>query len=192
VPRAISGRWLHNRVDKWHRQNPGQLAAVSMMLDVLPMVPPHTHSTTAFHLSAEDHIASLECELFNLRRAKLPFQPMIKTRCQRAQEDSQGEDTTKDACPAVAHAPPLPTVRENSPPHCPPTPSPAASFAPAPAVQEPPIHPYSRVRNATLPAPAQVTSVPTMPKNAPAGQKPDAIYQHSPPVNEKKHATDVF
>jgi hypothetical protein len=50
-----------------------------MMLDVLPIVSPHAHSTTALHLSAEDRIASLEHELFNLRRAKLPFQPMITT-----------------------------------------------------------------------------------------------------------------
>jgi hypothetical protein len=161
-----------------------------MMLDVLPMVSPHAHSTTAFHLSAEDRIASLERELFNLRRAKLPFQPMVKTWRQHAQEDSQGVDTTEDARPAITHAPP--PVRQNSLPHRPPTPSPAASFAPALAVQGPPIHPYSHIRNATLPAPAQVTSVPVTPKNTPTGQKPDAIYRHAPPVYEKKHATDVF
>jgi hypothetical protein len=59
-------------------------------------------------------------------------------------------------------------------------------------VQDPPIHPYSRVRNVTLPTPAQVTSVPATPKNTPVAQKPDAIYRHSPPVYKKKHATDAF
>ena len=27
VPRSITGTWLHDRIDEWHRQNPGQLAA---------------------------------------------------------------------------------------------------------------------------------------------------------------------
>jgi len=36
VPRGIPGRWLRERVDEWHRQNPGQLAQGQLMLDVLP------------------------------------------------------------------------------------------------------------------------------------------------------------
>ena len=43
VPRGITGTWLCNRVDEWHRQNPGQLAAqiffeVTMPQDMTALV----------------------------------------------------------------------------------------------------------------------------------------------------------
>ena len=34
VPRSITGTWLHDRVDEWHQQNPGQLAA-QMLFEVV-------------------------------------------------------------------------------------------------------------------------------------------------------------
>ena len=36
VLHGITGTWLHNRVDEWHWQNPGQLAA-QMLFEVMTL-----------------------------------------------------------------------------------------------------------------------------------------------------------
>ena len=88
VPRDIVGRYLKDRVDEWHKRNPGQLAAAQLMYTVLSneisepqLTPKYTMATHKTHpdlfdigtnmltpssLSAQERIDSLECELFAL------------------------------------------------------------------------------------------------------------------------------
>jgi hypothetical protein len=76
------GRWLMERIDEWHRRNPGQLAAAqissntTMMYGIASPVPTILTSRSSdtphssFQLTTADRIASLEKELFTLRSGK--------------------------------------------------------------------------------------------------------------------------
>lgn len=79
VPREITGSNLKDRVDEWHRRNPGQLATGQMMFTVNaapthPMTIASRHDspsllnvTPTYQLTDVQRIASLERELFALR-----------------------------------------------------------------------------------------------------------------------------
>ncbi|KIM85117.1 hypothetical protein PILCRDRAFT_5484 [Piloderma croceum F 1598] len=110
VPREIPGKYLKERVEEWHRRNPGQLTAAQMLYKVLSNgisenaealrvidMPPIMIATRQTHpdiitmspqiialLSADDRITSLERELFQLRGRK--FEPQVRTRAQRKAE----------------------------------------------------------------------------------------------------------
>ena len=83
VPRAIQGQWLHDRVDKWHCQNPGQLVAGHLMYDVLQAHPQAQNNVhvpavdASYTLSTDNHITSLEHELFSLHGTKATRLPTI-------------------------------------------------------------------------------------------------------------------
>lgn len=87
IPRDIIGRYMKERLDEWHRRNPGQLAEATMMLDVMangispsPIIASRsTHPgiyvsrcdtprcNTPKRLTSADRIEALERELFQLR-----------------------------------------------------------------------------------------------------------------------------
>ena len=76
VQRDMPGQWLKDQIDEWHRCNPGHIAT-QMMYNLLLNDVPETSSTysiqslnkplTTIQLSTQDHIESLEKELFQLR-----------------------------------------------------------------------------------------------------------------------------
>ncbi|THH12907.1 hypothetical protein EW146_g7256 [Bondarzewia mesenterica] len=86
ILRSIPGLWLKEHIDEWHRRNPGQIARGQLLLNVLPNIyynhsapdpadPPAPAITmiahlSAYHLTTDDHIASLECKLFQLRNQR--------------------------------------------------------------------------------------------------------------------------
>ena len=64
IPGAIAGKTFKDRLDEWLRQNPDPPPATttnSLLLDVFP-----DPVTASFQLTADDHIHSLEKELFAL------------------------------------------------------------------------------------------------------------------------------
>ena len=83
VPRDIPGQWFKDRIDEWHRRNPGQLGVAQMMYRVLAngianvADPPKQIIVTRdshprlldapIQLTAQEHVKSLEHELFQLR-----------------------------------------------------------------------------------------------------------------------------
>jgi hypothetical protein len=100
IPRDMPGKCFKERIDEWHRRNPGQLAAGHLMYNVMSQTvsndnPPviatrQTHPdlfdtapVQPYALSATDRIASLERELYQLRNRK--FEPAARpaTRSQR-------------------------------------------------------------------------------------------------------------
>jgi hypothetical protein len=110
VPRDIPGENLRDRIDEWHRRNPNQLAAGNLSSNTLfngvllnsspppiPTLPVH-ESKPFSQLSAQDRIAALESELFNLRVCHQPqFVPTIKTRKQRAAQKAAEESRPQEA-----------------------------------------------------------------------------------------------
>ncbi|KAJ7939605.1 hypothetical protein B0H13DRAFT_1850381 [Mycena leptocephala] len=73
VPRTIQGKDLRARIEEWHRQNPGQLAAAQLLVEVamdhLTSNSPYSSNSTqrTFTLSAEDRIQMLEMEINAIR-----------------------------------------------------------------------------------------------------------------------------
>ena len=90
VPHDIVGRYLKDHIDEWHKCNSNQLAAAQLMYPVLSnkiselqlaskytmaMCKTHpdlfdisTNMLTPLSLSVQEHIDSLECELFALQQ----------------------------------------------------------------------------------------------------------------------------
>jgi hypothetical protein len=78
TPRSIPGRFIKDRVNKWHKCNPVKTTSSSLMYEIDPVVTSSQtsvatnmvsmSSTNAF--TADQRIAALEQEIFNLRSAK--------------------------------------------------------------------------------------------------------------------------
>jgi hypothetical protein len=81
TPRNIPGRFIKDRIDEWHKCNPVKSTSSSMMYEINPVAMSSqtnvatnmvsTSSTNAF--TADQRIAALEQEIFNLRNAKRTF-----------------------------------------------------------------------------------------------------------------------
>ncbi|KAF7306229.1 hypothetical protein MIND_00413500 [Mycena indigotica] len=145
VPSRILGANLRDRIDEYHRQNPGQLAAGQLMLDLAPrtapVAVPAQPVAPAFVLSEADRIESLERELFAL-----------KTRAQARAAIAAGEPVERPEQPiraqSVPSQPPVPPPAEN-----PPVPRILPRPVVAPVVAQPE-HPFAKARDAVYAPPA--------------------------------------
>jgi hypothetical protein len=102
VPRDVTGKYLRDHINKWHKRHPNQLAAATLIhtIDkrIVDAQQPTTHSI--YQLSSTDRIAVLEAELFNLR-ARRPLPPHLdRTRAQKAR-NAIAEDEDKEAVVAA-------------------------------------------------------------------------------------------
>jgi hypothetical protein len=81
TPRSIPGRYIKDRIDEWHKHNPVKSTSSSLMYEINPVA---TSSQTSIAtnmvsmsstnvLTADQCIAMLEQEIFNLRNAKHTF-----------------------------------------------------------------------------------------------------------------------
>ena len=125
VPRDIPGEHLKDRIDEWHRRNPGQLAkgvlssntalfgAVVNDSRIVPTPYVETEAVPQYHLSAQDRIAALECELFNLRTKQPGFVPSVKTRSQRAADRSAAKDANETEPVRASEHPVNPVIRRS-------------------------------------------------------------------------------
>jgi len=220
VPREIPGEYLRDRIDEWHRRNPNQLATgqltsnttlfgaiVQKALPIVPTLPAVDISQTSFQLSAQDRIAALEAELFNLRIRHQPkFIPTIKTRRQRAAEKEAGQEEEEEQVTTDRRSPERntlePTITEEEP---------VRQRSPTPAEETPAIEP---IRPDTQPSRVPVSSMPEHPfRNAkdatynppqnrnvgapaksvqPAAKKPETAYRTLPAIHDSTIATTVY
>ncbi|KAJ7279556.1 hypothetical protein C8J57DRAFT_1037050, partial [Mycena rebaudengoi] len=177
VPRRILGVNLRARIEEYHRQNPGQLAAAQLMLGVatqhVPLVQSGTAAATTFQLTEDERVKSLERELFAL--------------CTRAQ-----------ARRAVAAGEPAEQPERLLPPPTPVSKAPAAPLsnpvAPPPhnhAVPATPEHPFANSRDAAY-APPRDRNIGTRPDPPAAAKKSDPAYRTTAPIFDDKIASKVF
>jgi hypothetical protein len=186
VPREIIGRYLKDRIEEWHRRNPGQLAAAAMLYHVLSngvSSPPATSqlkieatptliATRQTHpdlfisqvepdiqLSTNDRIASLEGELFQLRGRKV--EPQVQTRAQRAADKAKRRE------------------RSGSP----------ADRQPSVEIEEEPVRPPKK--RALQPEVVIPVAGPSKPKPAPVPDRPSTPPQPEPPVHPYAEARDA-
>jgi hypothetical protein len=205
VPRDIPGQYLRDRIDEWHKRNPNQLAngtlfnAVVNKQPVIPTLPdPEGITTQNYQLSAQDRIAALEVELFNLRVRHQPgFVPVIKTRKQRANEQSTEAAEAGDAREQVANARPV-ARRQPTPTAAPvdrnvPVARPQAAAQPTNATESSPEHPFRNAKEAVyVPPQDRNIGAPAKPPTNVAGKRPEAAYRTSPPIHDAKIANNVY
>ena len=68
IPRDITGKCLCDHVNKWHRKNPNQLGAATLIHTINKHILDEHKSTNSsvYQLTVTDCIAVLEAELYNL------------------------------------------------------------------------------------------------------------------------------
>ena len=207
VPRDITGQWLRDRIDEWHRRNPNQLAAGQMMYRVLAngisstaepepsrpvLATRQTHpnlfdnsTLPTLQLTAQERIDSLERELYQLRRRRLG--PQTRAQAQEVPNNNQAaerdEDSSVEEAPAQQKKVMRPEVVISKK-------RPSAVEDVAAAEPEPPIHPFAEARDATYAAP-QNRNFGTAPK-PPAAKKADPAYRTQAPIYDGKIAADVY
>nr|GAT45998.1 predicted protein [Mycena chlorophos] len=193
VPSRIAGKYLKDRIDEWHRQNPGQLAAAQLLLGLAPQpiaVPAPTPAAPAFVLSESDRIQSLERELLALR-----------TRAQARAAAAAGEPVEKPEQPIRAQpaqpAPPAPApVPANPPANHPAVDQPSVPRiltrpAAAPVPQQPE-HPFAQARDAAYAPPRDRNLGARIPNPPAATKKPEVAYRTTAPIYDEKIASEVF
>ncbi|KAJ6529525.1 hypothetical protein DFH09DRAFT_1093944 [Mycena vulgaris] len=137
VPRTITGKDLRSRIEEWHRQNPGQLAAAQLLVEVAvdhlstPSTSSATTTTRTFTLSDEDRMEALTREFNTL---------LTRAQAKRAlASNSHREEPDRTIPPSIA------------PPAAPSAPIVPAAATTAPAA--PPQHPFAGARDAAYAPP---------------------------------------
>jgi hypothetical protein len=199
VPRDIPPGLLSERIEEWHRRNPNQLAAATL----LHTIGHHTSSITpspisipkqAFQLSTNDRIATIEAELFNLRARKQKFTPLVRTRAQKAREPTIDETDEEDAAAVrAARQPRIEEVVDEE------ETQPAVEKDP-PVISEPiivpqpiiaPEHPYQNAKDAAY-APPVNRNLAAPFKAPPIVKRNDPAYKTLPAVHDPAIAADVY
>jgi hypothetical protein len=126
IPRDLPGKCFKDRIDEWHCRNPGQLAAGQLMYNVLsqsvaqdslmPVIATcQTHANLfdtpaqTQSLSAEQRIASLERDLFQLRN----LHPRVGGRKEREPNVDIPEDEPRKKKPAMRPEVVIPRANPN-------------------------------------------------------------------------------
>ncbi|KAJ7831041.1 hypothetical protein B0H13DRAFT_1578685, partial [Mycena leptocephala] len=184
VPRHVIGVNLRARVDEWHRQNPGQLAAAQLAFNIAQnhYVPASHAQSSSFQLTTDERIQSLEREIYALRtRAQARA---AATAGEPVEEPEQPIQPVRPPRPPPAPVPPPPPPVRAAPPVDPVQPAPVRDMPP----HLPPEHPYSRARDAAY-APPKDHNVGVLP---PQPKKNDTAYRTTAPVFDEKVAAAVF
>ena len=109
IPCSIAGKIFRERLDEWHQQNPVSTSTANvLLLDILP-----TPTVSILQLSSDEHILSLEKELFTLRAHELA--PGVQTQVQKAHDPDPPTDALTPAkrpmpAPAPTPATPIPPL----------------------------------------------------------------------------------
>jgi hypothetical protein len=99
TPRSIPGRYIKDRIDEWHKRNPVKSTSSSLMYEINPVatssqtgVATNMVSTSLANVfTADQRIATLEQEIFNLRNAKCTFDGVEILKPARANKMSSTE-----------------------------------------------------------------------------------------------------
>ncbi|KAF9539933.1 hypothetical protein CPC08DRAFT_806142 [Agrocybe pediades] len=195
VPRDIPGTLLKERIDEWHRRNPGQLAtatisASTMLNTIAPASVSSVPSTTSSSTSS-DRIALLEAELFSLRAQRPGFTPTIRTRAQKARAPIAEEDkeiSSQD--PSSESTQPAPSKERSPPPQQRGDAQDSSSTSPnVPSINDEPEHPFRDARDANY-LPPQHRNVAAPSKPAP--KKAEPAYRNQAPIHDDSIANNIF
>lgn len=195
VPREIPGNLLSERIKEWHRRNPNQLAAVALLHTIDPLVlssfqsPKIAVSKNSFQLSTNDHIATIEAELYNLRSRNPKFVPLARTRAQKRARDAEDPEEEDAAAVRAARQPRIEEVPDEED-----VPRVIAKDVTIPSESIPtitPEHPYQNAKDAAY-APPATRNVGAPAKAPVASRRPDGAYKTLPAVHDPSIAADVY
>jgi len=205
VPRDIPGQYLRDRIDEWHKRNPNQLAngtlfnaVVSSTQPTIPTIKEQPDVSPTYQLSAQDRIAALEAELFNLKVRHQPkFVPTIKTRRQRAAEEEtdtnqadpqQESRTTQAPRPPPARSAPIHTRVPEAQQQRQSTPTPAPEHN-----STAPEHPFRNAKEAIyVPPQSRNVGVPVKIPAQTNTKRFDPAYRTAPAIHDLKIANNVY
>ncbi|KAJ6540497.1 hypothetical protein B0H19DRAFT_959651, partial [Mycena capillaripes] len=184
VPRAIVGKNLRTRIEEWHKQNPGQLAAAQLLIETAVEHLNNSSSTTAprtLTLSDDVRMQMLQHEM-----------NALQTRAQARRALAANNDGSDRTIPPPALAPAAPSApaasAAPSAPAAPPAPPAAPAAPPVQPANANPTHPFANVRDAAYAPPTD--------RNAglppPGQQKTAQAYRTNAPIYNEKDASDVF
>lgn len=201
VPREIQGALLSERIEEWHRRNPNQLAAVSLLHTIMDRPKPVQSSssqsiltTKSFQLSTSDRIATIEAELFNLRARNPKFVPVARTRAQKAMASITEETDDEDiaAIPIPRH-PRIEEVQDEEDTR--PVVAKETTVVPekTPVIQSitAPEHPFQNAKDAAY-APPATRNVGAPIKPPVVAKKHEPAYKTLPPIHDPSIAADVY
>ena len=195
VSRSIPGKWMCDRIYEWHQKNPTSQATTlvhTIELHLLCAAPSNSatakETQTIYQLTANDHIAVLEMELFNLRARKPAAAQGPHTRAQKAQEvtiENVEDEADVEEVRAWLRTPWIEEVEELSAPS---GQAPQKDPAPAPTSE----HPFRNAKNVAYTLPSTM-NIGTQNKAPSAPYKcTDPAYRTLPPVHDPAIATSVF
>ncbi|KAJ7077381.1 hypothetical protein B0H15DRAFT_955076 [Mycena belliarum] len=167
VPRTITGKDLRSRIEEWHRQNPGQLAAAQLLVEVAatPPTPPAAPAVRTFSLTDAERMEALKAEYQTL---------LTRAQAKKALAENNNQQEEPDR---TIPAPKSPTPV-----------APAAPVTPAPVpgiIPMAPPHPFAAARDAAY-APPKDRNFGLAP------QKPAAAYRTNTPIYNEKDAAEVL
>jgi hypothetical protein len=137
TPRSIPGWFIKDRIDEWHKRNLVKSTSSSLMYEINPVAMSSqtsiatnmvlTSSTNVF--TADQRIAVLEQEIFNLRNAKCTF---------------DGVEILKPTCANKTNPTEQPKVPESTTKPAPPPEKPTTTT-------QPPLHPFANIAETSYP-----------------------------------------
>jgi hypothetical protein len=200
IPQDITGKYLHNHINKWDKRHPNQSAAATLIHIIdkcLVEIPQPTPITQAnYHLTTNDHIAVLEAELFNLRTRR-PVHPQFNrtTYAQKARNTNVDIDNEETVVAARAQqsrieeipdedATPLPqeTSKEN----------PSTSTSTQLQLTDGPEHPYQLAKDAEYSPPVTKNVGAQEKPVASSNKKPEPAYKTLPLIHDPLIAESVY
>lgn len=185
VPREIPGKNLQERMDEWHKRNPNQLATATLFnavdLRTSEAITLTSPDSSAYQLTKDDRIASLQAELYHLR-SKKPTNPntsAVRTRAQKAKITTVEDDDEAAVAAARSSRATIEEVIEEP-----------TNQAPQPQANQE--HPFRGAKDASyIPAINKPINTPvTAPQTY--QRKQEAAYRTLPPIHDAAIATDVF
>ncbi|KAF7344736.1 hypothetical protein MVEN_01634300 [Mycena venus] len=174
VPRTITGKDLRSRIEKWHEQNPGQMAAAQLLVEVAvnhSPSPSSSPSTGIYTLTEEQRLQVLQHEINALQ---------TRAQARKALEKRSNDSADRTIPPPPHHSTPPAAA------------APAAPVVPTEPTAQPvsqgPLHPFANARDAAYAPPKQRNL------GAPAASqsKPAPAYRSTTPIYNEKDAADVF
>ena len=192
VPRSISGEFLKDRIDEYHRRNPTTQSTATLLHTINNQ---YTYQASeeqtsesiikaAYQLSKQEWIATLEAELFNLYVRKPAPTSTIQTRAQKAKApevaDEEGvvptKNNTRSRIEEVADDEGTPTQEITAPEDQP---------------NMIPEHLYCNARDAVyIPLTTQNVGIQAKPPVVPRQNEP--IYRTLPPIHDPAIANNVY
>jgi hypothetical protein len=205
VSRDISGEFLKDRIDEWHRRNPNQRAASTLIHTIVedqtyPTADNPFNPTSIYQLSKTERIATLEAELFHLRTKKVLPTSTIQTRAQKAKAPVVANDDREDiATTRTQNQARIEEVDDEDDQQVHPKASkvtpPVTITNTQPSTVQPttlPEHPYRHAKDAAYTPPtnrnvgAQDKGTPAVPK------KTEPAYRTLPPIHDPAIAATVY